>query len=190
MGDMGAKLENALGSINEAVKPSDGGPGLVQKIDRLVSENQKNLTASVENLRQVTDKLNRSEGTLGRLLNDTTLHDDLVATVGEYRSGAAEAKEFVANAQSILDQVKAGRGALGALVFDQQAGDNLKVSIANLRDVSDRLSRGEGTLGKLLQDDSILQDAQAIMNKADRALEGMGDSGPITAVGALANGLF
>jgi phospholipid/cholesterol/gamma-HCH transport system substrate-binding protein len=56
--------------------------------------------------------------------------------------------------------------------------------------VSDKLSRGEGTLGKLLNDDSMLRDMRGLMKKADRALDGMGDSGPITAVGVLANGLF
>ena len=81
-------------------------------------------------------------------------------------------------------------GAIGTLVFDQKAGDDLKASIANLRSVSDKISRGEGTLGKLLSDDAMLRDAQAIMKKADRALDGLDDSGPITAVGVVARGLF
>jgi phospholipid/cholesterol/gamma-HCH transport system substrate-binding protein len=56
--------------------------------------------------------------------------------------------------------------------------------------VSDKISRGEGTLGKLLGDDSLLKDAQAIMKKADRALDGFDDTGPITAVGVAYRGLF
>jgi phospholipid/cholesterol/gamma-HCH transport system substrate-binding protein len=56
--------------------------------------------------------------------------------------------------------------------------------------VSDKLAKGEGTLGKLINDDSMLRDAQAIMKKADRALDGLDDTGPITAVGVVAKGLF
>jgi phospholipid/cholesterol/gamma-HCH transport system substrate-binding protein len=36
----------------------------------------------------------------------------------------------------------------------------------------------------------MLRDAQAIMKKADRALDGLDDTGPITAVGVVARGLF
>lgn len=191
IGEMGKKLEAALGNLGGALSgDGQGGPGLLQKVDLLVTENRENLSKATANLQEITAKVNRGEGTLGRMINDPSLHDDLVASIAEIKAGATEAKTFLANAQSIVDEVKAGKGAIGALVFDQKAGDDLKASIANLRAVSDKIAQGEGTLGKLLSDDSILRDAQAIMKKADRALDGMDDTGPITAVGVIANGLF
>ncbi|MFM9029214.1 MAG: MCE family protein, partial [Opitutaceae bacterium] len=60
----------------------------------------------------------------------------------------------------------------------------------SLRSVSDKISRGERTLGKQLGDDSLLRDMRSLLRKADRALDGMGDTGPLTAVGVVANGLF
>lgn len=191
IGDIGKKLEDALGDLGGALSgDGKGGPGIIQKLDQLVTENRENIQKTTANLQQITDKVNRGEGTLGRLINDPKLHDELLAGISEIKSGAAEAKNFIANAQSIIDQVKAGKGAIGTLVFDQKAGDDLKASIANLRTVSDKIASGEGTLGKLLVDDSLLRDAQAIMKKADRALDGLDDSGPITAVGVVAQGLF
>ncbi|MSU23517.1 MAG: MCE family protein [Opitutus sp.] len=190
VGALGKKLEDALGSISTTINGDGKTPGLFQKIDKLIGDNGENVNATMTNFRQVTDKLNKGEGTLGRLLNDPKMHDDLVATVGELKAAATNAKSFVANAQSIVDQVKAGQGALGALVFDEKAGNDFKAAVANLRTVSDKLARGEGTLGKLINDDSILRDAQAVMKKADTALDGLGDSGPITAVGVLAKSLF
>ena len=68
--------------------------------------------------------------------------------------------------------------------------DNLKASIANFRDVSDKLASGKGTLGKLISDDSLYLSVQSTMKKADRAIDGLGDSGPITAVGVVAGKLF
>lgn len=191
IGDLGKKLEGALGNLSGSLAgDTKGGPGIIQKIDQLVTENRENISKTTANLQSITDKVNKGDGTLGRLINDPKLHDDLVATLNEIKQGASEAKSFVANAQTIIDEVKAGKGALGTLVFDQKAGDDLKASIANLRSVSDKISRGEGTLGKLLNDDSMLRDAQAIMKKADRALDGLDDTGPITAVGVVARGLF
>ena len=190
VGALGKKLESALGNISTAVNGDGKNPGLFQKIDKLVSDNGDNVSASIANLRLVTEKLNRSDSTLGKLINDPKLHDDLVATVAEIKNAATDAKSFMANAQSIVDQVKAGKGAIGALVFDQKAGDDIKASIANLRAVSDKIARGEGTLGKLINDDSMFTNAQSIMKKADRALDGLDDTGPITAVGVVAKSLF
>lgn len=190
IGDLGKKLDGALGSISTAINGDGKTPGLFQKLDKLVSDNGENVNATVANIRQVTDKLNKNEGTLGKLINDPKLHDELVATVTEIKGTAAEAKTFVANAQAIIDQVKSGKGTLGALVYDDTAGNDIKASVKNIREVSDKLARGEGTLGKLINDDSTLRDAQAIMKKADRALDGLDDTGPITAVGVVAKSLF
>ena len=190
IGALGEKLESSLGSLGTAFAGDGKNPGLIQKLDGLVTDNREKLTATMTNFQQITDKINKGEGTLGRLISDPKLHDELVATLTEIKAGAADAKTFLANAQSIVDQVKAGKGTLGTLVFDQKAGDDLKASIASLRAVSDKISRGEGTLGKLLNDDAIYRDAQSIMKKADRALDGLDDTGPITAVGVVYRGLF
>ncbi len=89
-----------------------------------------------------------------------------------------------------MAQVKSGKGTLGALVYDETSANNLKATVANIRAVSDKLAKGEGTLGKLLNDDSLYTGAQATLKKADRAIDGLGDTGPITAVGIVASSLF
>lgn len=191
IGDLGKKLESAIGDLGSALSgEKDGKPGIIAKVDQLITENRENISKTTANLQDITNKVNQGEGTLGRLINDPKLHDELVATLGEIKQGADEAKTFLANAQKIVDQVKSGQGAIGALVFDQKAGDDVKTSIANLRAVSDKIARGEGTLGKLLSDESLFRDAQSIMKKADRALDGLDDTGPITAVGVVYRGLF
>ena len=190
IGALGQKLEGALGNLGTAFGGDGKSPGIIQKIDTLVTENREKIGTTMTNLQQITDKVNKGEGTLGKFINDPKLHDDLLSAVADIKSGAAEAKTFLANTQGIIDQIKAGKGAVGALVFDDKAGDDMRVSIANMRAISDKLAKGEGTLGKLINDDSMLRDAQAIMKKADRALDGLDDTGPITAVGVVAKGLF
>ncbi|MSU70153.1 MAG: MCE family protein [Opitutaceae bacterium] len=190
IGDLGSKLDGALSTITEAMKGKDGEPGLFQKLDKLVGKNSRNVAESVTNIKDATAKLNRSEGTLGKLINDPKMHDDLLAAVGEIKSAAADAKTFAANAQGIVDQVKSGKGALGALLYNEQSSQDLKVSVQNLRAVSDKLARGEGTLGKLINDDSLYADVKGTLKKADRMIDRLADQGPITAVGLVANSLF
>ena len=163
IGDLGKKLDGALQGISGAFAGDGRSPGLVQRIDQLVTDNRENLSRATANLQLITDKVNRGEGTLGKLINDPRLHDELVAGVADLRGSATQAKNFLASAQGVLDEVKAGRGTLGTLVFDQKAGDDLKASLTSLRSVSERLSRGEGTLGKLLGDETLLRDMKSLM---------------------------
>jgi phospholipid/cholesterol/gamma-HCH transport system substrate-binding protein len=191
IGDLGKKLESAIGDLSNALSgDGKGETGIIKKVDQLISDNRENISQATADLRDITAKVNKGEGALGKLINDPKLHDELVTTLEEIKKGASEAKSFIANAQKIIDQVKSGQGAIGALVFDQKAGDDIKASIANIRSVSDKITRGEGTLGKLLSDESLFRDAQSIMKKADRALDGLDDTGPITAVGVVYRGLF
>jgi phospholipid/cholesterol/gamma-HCH transport system substrate-binding protein len=190
VGALGKKLEAALGGISNTINGDGKTPGLFQKIDKLVSDNGEGVNATIANIRQVTDKLNKGEGTLGKLINDPKMHDELLASVGEIKAAATDAKSFIANAQAIVDQVKAGKGTLGALVFDDKIGNDLRATTKNLRDISDKIARGEGTLGNLINDDAIARDARAVLKKANSALDGLDDSGPITAVGLVAKSLF
>jgi phospholipid/cholesterol/gamma-HCH transport system substrate-binding protein len=190
LGDLGKKVEAALTGITSSVNGDGKNPGLFQKLDKVVTENSEKIGTTMTNLQDITIKLNKSEGTLGKLINDPKLHDELLAGVAEIRGAATDARAFVANAQSIIDQVKAGKGAIGALVFDEKTATDLKNTVANLRSVSDKLAKGEGTLGKLINDDSMFRDVQVVLKKADGAIDSLGDSGPITAVGVVAKSLF
>ncbi len=190
IGELGNKLEGALGSMGDVLKGKDGQPSLFQKLDTLLTENSEKVNKTMANLQEITDKVNRGEGTFGKLVNDPQLHDELLATVGELKAAAGDARTFMTNAQTIVDQVKSGHGTLGALIYDEKTGNEIRAVTSNLKEVSDKLAKGEGTLGKLINDDSLFREAQSTIRKADRALDGMGDSGPITAVGVVAGALF
>jgi phospholipid/cholesterol/gamma-HCH transport system substrate-binding protein len=191
VGSLGKELQDSLGSFSKAINgDGEAGGGLIQKLDKLVADNSARVDQTMANLQEITGKINRGEGTLGKLVNDPKLHDELLAAVTEIKATAEEAKGFVANAQGIVDQIKAGKGTIGALVYDQKSADDIRASIANIRAVSDKLSRGEGTLGKLINDDGLYDSAQTTIKKVDRTLDGLNDSGPITAVGIVANALF
>jgi phospholipid/cholesterol/gamma-HCH transport system substrate-binding protein len=193
LGGLGKQLQDALGSFSSSMggDGKGGGPGgLFQKLDTLVTENSERVNKTMANLQSITDKLNNGEGTLGKLINDPKLHDDLIATVAEIKATATQAKEFVANAEGIMDQIKSGQGTIGTLVYDPKAAEDMRVSIANIRSVSDKLAKGQGTLGKLINDDSLYNSAEVTIKKVDRTLDGLNDSGPITAVGIVVNALF
>ena len=77
-----------------------------------------------------------------------------------------------------------------SLVRAGQPAANVSVTMNNFRTNTDKIARGEGTLGKLLNDDAMYRDIQGVVRKADSALDGLNDSGPIQAVGVAAKALF
>ncbi len=190
LGGVAGDIKGALSGLSGMAGGADGQGGLFQKLDKLVSDNGDNLTKTIDNLHAITTEIRSGDGTLGKLINDPKAHDELVAAITEIRAAAGDARVFVNETRSIVDQVKSGQGAIGTLLYDQATADDLKRTVANFRSVSDRIAAGEGTLGKLLTDETLYKDVQGVVRKADRALDSMGDQGPISAVGVAAGALF
>jgi phospholipid/cholesterol/gamma-HCH transport system substrate-binding protein len=190
LGTLGSKLEDVMGEISKALGTGSEGGGIFQKVDKLVSDNGPKLTETIANLQDITAKIKSGEGTFGKLVNDPKLHDELIAGVGEIKLAAADARTFMSDTKGIVADVKSGKGALGVLLYDEATADSLKLSVNNLKEVSTKLNSGQGTLGKLISDDSLYNDVQSTMKKADRMIDGLGDQGPITAVGVAAQSLF
>ncbi len=115
VGGLGKQLQDSLGSFSTALNgdPRNGG-GIIQKLDKLVTDNTARLNATMTNLQEITDKINHGEGTIGKLVNDPKLHDDLLATVDEIKAAATQAKEFVAERRGhhgpdqVRDRVRSG----------------------------------------------------------------------------------
>lgn len=189
LGDIGRKIDDAIGQFSGALGGENGG-GLFAKVEKLVDENQVRIGEITTNLQEITGKVNRGEGTLGKLVNDPAGYERLLAAADEIKAAANETKTFVSGAQGLIDQVKSGQGTLGTLLYDEESGNNIKVVAKNLREISDKLNQGHGTLGKLINDETLFLDAQSTLRKVDRAVDGLADQGPITAVGAAANALF
>ncbi len=190
LGNLGSRLETVVAEIGKAMGTGSEGGGIFQRIDKLVTDNGPKLTETISNLQDVTAKIKAGEGTFGKLVNDPKLHDELLAGVSEIKLAAAEARTFMSDTKGIVADVKAGKGTLGLLLYDEPTASSLKVSLNNLREVSAKLNSGQGTLGKLISDDSLYLSVQSTMKKADRMIDGLGDQGPITAVGVAAQSLF
>ena len=141
---------------------------LTGELGAVVAENRANLRSSLENLRDASARLNQtlgsvdalvqaagsSGGTLGKLIHDDSLYDDL--------QGASS------DLGAVLARLEAGEGTLGKLLTDDAAYRELSDGLASLRSVSDKIDQGDGTLGKLVNDD-------AVHENLNETLEGISD---------------
>lgn len=63
------------------------------KLSEIIDENRENIAAALGNMREFTDKVNRGKGTLGKLVNEDTIHADTGKLLNELRDAVEDARE-------------------------------------------------------------------------------------------------
>lgn len=90
---------SALRRMTEELERAQAGEGVGETLAEVRASANAATTAlttmdlSLHSLASVMDKIDRGEGSLGRLVNDTTLYDELSATLREMRELTADVKE-------------------------------------------------------------------------------------------------
>ncbi|MBQ6136255.1 MAG: MCE family protein [Kiritimatiellae bacterium] len=105
-----------------------------------------NFEAASEKIRVIADRLERGEGTVGKLLSeDDTVYRDL--------------KSAVSNVNAVADRVARGEGTVGKLLSeDDTVYDDLRKTLSSASDIAERIKNGEGVVGKLLAKDDPMYD--------------------------------
>ena len=134
-------------------------------------------------LRNISGKIERGEGTLGKLVNDDALYLETKSAVSNVNDGMRDVKEIAA-------KINRGEGTMGKLVNDDSLYTEFRDASHNVKEITRKISEGEGTLGKLVNEDKMYRDATATLKKTEKAMEGLGDSGPISVLGSIIGSLF
>jgi len=192
LGQISDKVNNFLSSAEGTLgdMTGEGEGGLFSSVNQLVEDNREKVSQAVDNLLKVSEQLSGTEGTLGKLINSPEAYEELMAMRTDIKGAADSINKLTEDAEGIFGDIKAGKGALGVLLYDEEVATQLKQSAANIQDFSAKLNSEESTLGRLIGDDDLYQQAQAALDKVENAVGSMNDSGPITAVGVVSSGLF
>lgn len=102
---------------------------------------QSKVSSSLDNVDQLISDLRAGRGTMGKLLTDDAVYEEL--------------QQFVASAAAVTRDLNQGKGTLGALTKDPAAYQALKTSLENLQAMTTRINSGQGSLGRLLNDESV-----------------------------------
>ncbi|MBI5966512.1 MAG: MCE family protein [Deltaproteobacteria bacterium] len=145
--------------VTQSLSRSLGG----EKGERTIEELVTGAKETVTNLQNITQTIDRGEGTLGKLVKDETLYK--------------EAKETMANLSQVAKSIERGEGTLGKLAKDEvlyertkEMMEAAKGTFANLNQIVQKIESGEGTLGKLVNDDSLYTKTKETMEEAKETL--------------------
>jgi phospholipid/cholesterol/gamma-HCH transport system substrate-binding protein len=112
-----ATADRSFASVQKVADPlADNGRGLVEKADKLfekLGRSADRMEELVENLLLFSQALNRSDGTLGKLINDPRLYNNLTDATAQVNRLAIELRPVLYNARLFTDQLARNPEKLG-----------------------------------------------------------------------------
>lgn len=147
--------DGLVGSMLVNIVPGSGDAPLVQEGDELESyskiatqdmlttlnvtnENAALLTAD---LLKVTQSLTKGKGTLGRLLNDTIMADNLEQTIANLRQVSRQANNAIAQLNESISAIDLENSVAGVLLSDSLSAQKMRNIIDDLETSSSEINR-------------------------------------------------
>ncbi len=185
-----------LGEIARNLNSITSGGGLKNLIT--------NLETTAQNLNTIIARVERGEGTVGKLLSDDeTLYNNISDTVASAKNISSrlekgegtigrllstndtvyvDLQRTLANASKISESIANGEGTLGKLISkDDAIYNDLKASIENIKAVTGKLKTGEGLLGRIVNDTVLADNADKLIanltDVSERLKKGEGSIG-------------
>ncbi len=163
---------------------------LLTSVSVMLEDNQKALTATVQNLAGITEKIDSGQGTLGKLLTDPMLYDEAVAALAELRESFGDIKK-------VTNALANGDGTMARLLYDDEMYDEIRETVASLgviaqdaEEITSQIRAGQGTLGRVLYEDGLYLEAEDTLRATGRAMQGLEDQAPISVLGTFIGTLF
>jgi phospholipid/cholesterol/gamma-HCH transport system substrate-binding protein len=115
------------------------------------------LVQLTHSLRAISDGMARGEGTMGQLLTNRSLYDQLTGSLSRLNA--------------LLVRMESSQGTLGRLMDDPKLYDHLLRTTAQLDTTLGQLRSPQGTLGRLLADDTLYSRMLGATVTADSVLK-------------------
>ena len=157
--------------------------GDIRKIVQGTNDFVANLQVLSDKFREMAERVDKGEGTLGKFMTDTAIYDNANLTVKEAASLVRDAHtgngtvgrlisddelyRKVSNTMdtmnTLLAKIENGEGTAGRFLNDPSVYKRTDQVLARVQAVADRIERGEGSLGKFSKDEEFYNDARATM---------------------------
>jgi phospholipid/cholesterol/gamma-HCH transport system substrate-binding protein len=135
----------------------------------VTNENAAELSSE---LLKITSSLNEGQGTLGRLLNDEEMGNDLKETVKNLNKASREASEVINDLKTVISDIEFEESLLYVLVNDSLAAsqfrstlthletssEQIEEAVENLNSVILEVKEGDGTFNYIVNDTTLVND--------------------------------
>ena len=190
-GLMGNKLVNLTSQKGKAgqLEPGDylevGGASGMEGVMATVNDLGAEIKALSKRLMILVETIEHGEGTVGMLLNDTTMAGDLKIAVASIRNLGGEANAFVKDLRGFVDGIDKGDGTIAKLLNDtmivwqieqtlanfEKTGAQTTVLAENLNAMLKKVDEGQGAAGTILNDPEFAGNLSETLKNAKTATD-------------------
>lgn len=143
---------------NNSVLPPKDVPNL-QDVVRASQSTLQNVDVVLKRLNNIVAAVQDKKGTVGELIYDRRLYNNLNKTVLQVNS--------------MITQINHGRGSLGKLLNDDTLYTRANDAIDKVNLMVDNINNGKGTVGKLINDPTLYNNANDTIARADELMKGI-----------------
>jgi phospholipid/cholesterol/gamma-HCH transport system substrate-binding protein len=126
----------------------------------MIEANEEDVRRFLAAAASAVERIDRGEGTIGKLVRDDSLFRDFAAAAREVRGAAEDAR--------------AGKGTIGKLLTDEALYADLRADASAVREILDRIARGEGSLGRLISQNDLHDRLTAFLEEGRGAAASVG----------------
>ncbi len=170
------------------------------------------LGTTMEHMQDLSDRLSRGEGTIGKLLTEDTVYENMEAISADLRTVTARLasgesslgrllnddgriyeniETMTADLRAVSARIEAGEGLLGKLTSEEDTVyEDLQVTMRSIREISETIVQGEGTLGRLAKDPALYDDARLLIQELRSTLDDFRETAPLTTFSSVFFGAF
>ena len=123
-----------------AAQPAEPAEGMVER-KTAIQSTLLNLEETSNSLKNLAKRLDSGEGTLGKILTDEAMYNELKKTLTEI--------------STTIGKLNASQGTLGKLISDEEVYTNIKEITTRISSVIKKLERGDGVLGRFFASDAL-----------------------------------
>lgn len=164
---------------NEMVKDGDvilsENKASTDEILKTINSTSENAKLITDNLVKITNQINSKKGTIGMLINDTVMSDDLKQTIYNLKVTTQSTSKSMANLNKIITDLNNKDNVVGALK-DTITGRKIKMIIVNLEKSSEQINKtitnlkeGKGALNYLSNDPKLVKQIDSTMTNINQA---------------------
>jgi phospholipid/cholesterol/gamma-HCH transport system substrate-binding protein len=148
-------------AISENGQIDGSSPPDIKKIIQGTNDLMANVGDLVQKITEVTGKINLQGGTLGKLINDPAIFNNLTGT----------SKDL----QGLVTQIKTGEGTIGRLIAEPEIYQDLRNTLLQVDSIVSKVDSGEGTLGRFVNDPALYDRAESTMARLETVIQRIED---------------
>lgn len=166
--DVATDFQAFLDEANGAVKDLRDGKGTLGAI-MTDEEMKEDFRVAVRDLREIIERANNGQGTLGKILVEEKIGQDI---------------------ETLFDKLAKGEGTLGRLISEDAIYDDIEQITTDLADIVATVREGRGTVGKLVMEEQLYYEILKAIGLLTRSLEEYREAAPISTVTSVIFGAF